>query len=306
MTRVEGAPAARLSALGRWGLALLAAHTAFLFLPPVPPIHNGSSVPGYALSLLVAALLALEVRRRAPAILAWWRARAAAALRAVAAGAIAAILALALALRAALPEPFRRFSREEGLWEPLTLVCYLGAVFLVSRASAGLDPRARRPWRLLAALYVWLALEEVDYFGMFGGLIGRIEGEYVGSLHDVIRLTALGIMGLAAWAVMIGIVVVVLVLLWRGGYVETSWMIARLADPRIVWAITGLLLLGAASAEEAHFFGWAFTMPTPEEAIELAGAACLAVYALDVAATAQLSAQPPAAPPSQPFLASGF
>jgi hypothetical protein len=267
----------------RWGLALLALHALLLFFPPIPPVLNGSSVPLYALSLAVAGFLAAAVARRAGAILAWWG-RAGAGPRALAAILPLAALALAFLFRAAAMERYARFQREEGVFETLTLAAYLAGAILLWRASAAAPAGERKPWRLLAALYVWLALEEVDYFSLFGGMIGRIRGEYAGSLHDVIRLTALGIMGARAWAVLAAVALVAILLLWRRGYLAPRWILARAADPRLAWAAAGLAFLAAALTEEAHFFGWTFAVPTPEEPVELTGAIYLAVYALEEAA----------------------
>jgi hypothetical protein len=278
-----------LTAAGRWGFALLAIHTILLFFSPIPPIHNGSSVPGYALSLLVVALLAIEIARQAPALVEGWDRAASGRLRATVVGIVLGGLGAALVFRWVEPEAFGRFSREEGLWEPLTVTCFLAGAILLWRAARGgrgsvASRDALRPWRLLAVVYVWLALEEVDYFGIFGGLIGRIQGIYAGSLHDLIRLTAFGVIGAVAWAVLIAVALLVAVISWRTRYLQPRWIAARLADPRAGWALAGLVLLGIAAAADAEVLGWTFAMPSPEEALELAGSAFLAVYALEEAA----------------------
>ncbi len=272
-----------MSRAGRWGLALLALHTALLLVPAIPPILNGSSVPGYLLSLAVVALLAVEAGRRSDALLAWWWRAANVGRRTLATLIPLAFLALALAFRAALPETFYRFQREEGLFEPLTLLCYVVAAIFLWRAGAAATPERRKPWRLLAAFYIWLALEEVDYFSVFGGMIGRIRGEYAGSLHDVIRLTALGIMGQRAWVFLGTIALAAAAVLWRTGYLAPRWVLARIADPRALWGVAGMAFLWVAASEEAHFFGLTFAPPTPEEAIELAGGLYLLLYALEEA-----------------------
>jgi hypothetical protein len=278
----------RLTAVGLWGAALLALHVVLLFLPPLPPIHQGSSVPGYALSLVVTALIAIEIARQAPASIAGWRGAASAGLRASVAALLAAGLGLALAFRWTAPVLYERFSREEGLWEPLTVTCYLaGAILLWRAASAGpggIRPHhAHKPWRLMAVVYIWLALEEVDYFGIFGGLFGRIGGVYAGSLHDVIRLTSFGLVSVVVWGILIAVGLLGAAILWRHGYLDPAWTVARLTDPRIVWALAGLVLLLIAALSDAEAFGWTFAQPSPEEVLELAGSAFLAVYALEEA-----------------------
>src|SRR5688572_2261065 len=131
----------RLTRVGRWGLALLALHTVLLFLPPIPPTHQGSSAPGYALSLVVVTLLVIEIARQAEALVEWWRYAASARLRAAVGGIILGVVGGALAFRRVMPQAFARFSREEGLWEPLTLTCFLGGAVLLWRAT-GAAPRA--------------------------------------------------------------------------------------------------------------------------------------------------------------------
>jgi hypothetical protein len=74
------------------------------------------------------------------------------------------------------------------------------------------------------------------------------------------------------------------VILWRAGYLQPRWVAARLADPRAAWALAGLAFLWIAAASDAELLGWTFALPSPEEALELAGGAFLAVYALEEAA----------------------
>ena len=116
---------------------------------------------------------------------------------------------------------------------------WAGALLVLSHVRSS-DVLDRRPWLGVVGVYTLLGLEEIDYFGIFGGLIGRIEGVYAGSLHDLVRLFTEGVL---AW---------------------------------LTWALIGLALTAA------HLFGWVARPPTPEEAVELAGAVCVGVYALEL------------------------
>lgn len=268
----------------RWGLALLALHAILLLFPKIPPTYKRMSVVSYALSIAAVATSTVGFARAAPRITAWWRTRRGPAWRAAAALLPAATLGVALAVRAAWPETFFRLSLEDGLWETLTLLAY-GFGFALAWHSGARHPREdRRARAAVAAVFALLALEEVDYFGLFGGIIGRIDGVYAGSLHDVVRLVAEGVMGPAAVAALVAAVVVVLVVLWRTGWLAPRRTASLVAGPEIAWAAAGLAILVVAASEEAHLFGWVAASPTPEEAIELAGGACLAVWSLELVA----------------------
>lgn len=269
------------------GLALLTLHAVLLaVLEPIPPVHNGYSVPSYLLGNGAALLIAWAVLRRGPEWLTPHADRLGVApSRAAAVLGIAAALAGALALRAAAPGVYYDFWREEGLFEPITLLAYSsGAALLWAGSGRWAAEAGRRPWRLAAFAFLFLALEEVDYFGIFGGLIGRIEGEYAGSLHDVIRLSALGLLGPVAYGVMIGIALGAAYLLWRGGWLRPAWLVDQARRSEALWVLAAALFLAIAAAEEAALFGWVAAQPTPEEAVEMAGGLCLAMWAVESAA----------------------
>lgn len=210
-------------------------------------------------------------------------------------------LAGTLALREWAPGPFGRLSRETGLWEPLSLLLYWGGALVVYRAiPAELGPADRRPWVAVAGAYAFLGFEEIDYFSIFGGLIGRIDGVYAGSLHDLIRLLAEGV--LSPWGIALVSVALLLavILLWRGGWLDPRFL-GRLARGReLAWFVAGFALLWIAASEEAHLFGWVARPPTPEEAVEVAGALCLAAYALELTARRLPLPPSPSAPGTDP------
>lgn len=284
-------------ALATVGAAGFAVHVALVALFwPIPPVHNGYSVPLYLLGNLSVLAVAGAVWWAGPAP--WRTDRAAAAVDAigtvgwrlaVAAG-IGVVVTAALALRLVAPDTYYAFWREEGVFEPLTLLCYAASAGLLWRAapgagrSGGVAASGGRPWRLAAIGFVVLALEEVDYFGIFGGLIGRIDGEYAGSLHDIVRLASLGLVGAVAWAVIGAVALAGGFLLWRAGWLDFGWIGRRLTEPAATWLALAAAFLAAAMIEESYLFGVRFAQPTPEEAIELGGGLALAAWAVESAA----------------------
>ena len=73
-----------------------------------------------------------------------------------------------------------------------------------------------------------------------------------------------------------------------------------------VWFVAGFACLWIAASEEAHLFGWFAREPTPEEAVELVGALCLGLYALELVAERIPEASTVSVPaPSRPPTASG-
>lgn len=94
-----------------------------------------------------------------------------------------------------------------------------------------------KPYQALAVLFALAVLEECDYLGMFGGIIGRIHGVYVGSLHDLVglwyrmehNLWWTGAVGLVGMAVGIGS--------WKRGYCSADFL------RREVWTVTFIPML---------------------------------------------------------------
>jgi hypothetical protein len=263
-----------------------------LFFPPIPPDVRGS-LWSYLASTAAVILGALEIRALTPALVARW-ARVREERRWIASLAIAVgLLGFAFVLRAAAPDLFDRYSREEGVWEPITLFCYLGSLLLLWRTGSGLSGAPRKHLRLVAGAYALLVLEEVDYSGIFGGLIGPIEGVDVGgALHEllIVYLFYRALAVLQPWLVAVVLAVAAWGLWWTG-YLQPRVWFQTIASSRIVWVVLGLGFLFAAAAEESGLLGIRFGRPSPEEAIELAGAVCFAVFALQTAAHAMTRAQ---------------
>jgi hypothetical protein len=81
-------------------------------------------------------------------------------------------------------------ARESGPLEPLQAGLYIVAAWLAGRAARdtmGTEPQ--RLYHVARAVCLWLALEEIEYFGLIEMSVGgRIEGVWVRSLHDLIAV----------------------------------------------------------------------------------------------------------------------
>lgn len=271
--------------LSPWGLVgagLLAVHVVLLLFPPIPPLvfHPKDSLWSYLLAYGTMFVLAVEIRRQRARIIRWWTTIGPS--RQVTAGAFALLAAAgAMAIvRAFAPSTFDRFSSEAGIWEPVSLLCYLGAALILWPADHLTDRAYRRHWQLIAVLYVILALEEVDYFSVFGGRIGRIQGVYVGSLHDLIALATKGGLHPGAAAAIGAFGLAAAVGLWRTGYLQPRRLTAMLRGAGAEWLTAGILFLAVAALHEVHLV---FRNATGlEEPLDFLGAICLAVYALQL------------------------
>lgn len=269
-----------------WGRAaslLFLVHVALLFFPPIPPDIKGS-LWSYLLAYLAVLCAAVEVGRRGPRLASAWGDRSAGRRWGFEIVAVVAALLLGLGLREIAPARFIRFSREEGLWEPLTLFCYLASAVLLFGLGRRRGGRPGRHWIFLGGLYTLMALEEIDYFGIFGGLIGRIEGIYVGSLHDLVGVAASGLLDTMVLAILVGAALLVVSLLLATGFLQPGPLMRAVLRRDAIWAVVGVGFLFLGAAVEAELFGWRVAEPRPEEALELAGGLALAIYAVRLVA----------------------
>ena len=271
----------RISWRGRAALAIFSLHVVLLFFPPIPPIVSGSLV-SYVLSGLAVLLAGLEARRLALLIAEAWNRILPTARWVTGAASVAGTLTLALSIRAWNPALFARFSGEDGVWEPLTLATYFCSFFLIWWTADLFQGSTRLHLRLIAVCYGILTLEEMDYASVFGGIIGRVDGVYVGALHDLINLTADGHMSRVDMLVLAAVAVTVLIVLQR--FDQLSRSLRTLWSLDSLWLVLGFALLFAAAFEDtlraASFFG----THLPEEAMEMAGGMCIGVFALQIAA----------------------
>lgn len=297
MDAVSAAPfrsAWRLPAAG--GLFLL--NTTLLAFPPIPPYVKGS-LWSYALKTVVVVLLALETLRHGAAIARRWTSWPAALRWGGGLAAPAVLLALALRMRELTPGLFGRASAEVGPWETVSTACYGCAAVLLWRVGSDTDGASGRHLKLIAGCFALLLLEETDYAGVFGAVIGRVNGVYVGSLHDLINLAANGGVPSVALLALGAGAAVVTVLLWRHGYLSPRPMGRTILSADGVWLALGLGVLVLAGLGEAGLLGSLFADPSAEEAIEVVGASWLALFALQTAGRAA-KAEPRALPAARP------
>jgi hypothetical protein len=136
-------------------------------------------------------------------------------------------------------------SREWGLLEPFSLGLYWLALWVTvswARWRRG-QGHEFKPYQALAVLFGLAVLEECDYLGIFGGVIGRIQGVYVGSPHDLITLGyhtgynlwwtgAAGLVGLAGgvWS-------------WKRGYSSVAFLQREVCTVTSVPVLCGIMLL---------------------------------------------------------------
>lgn len=119
-------------------------------------------------------------------------------------------------------------------------------------------------------------------WGSGGGIVGRIEGVYVGSPHDLIKLSAEGHLSVGTAALVLALVLAAsAILLWRG-YLQPVRLLRTLVSPSGLWLLGGAIFLGFAAAEDANVF-FALGLPRVEELLELCGATLWLCFALDVA-----------------------
>jgi len=255
-------------------------HLGLLFFPPLPPDVKGS-LWDYVTGYLAVALGWVGVYHAGPWLTDPWRAHPWLRRIATLGGGAVLLLLLGLGLRALSPELFVRFSREEGAWEPMGLFLYGGtAILLFHAAKQALTEVDRRFASLFAWGYALVAAEEVDYFGIFGGFIGRIDGVYTGSLHDLVQLGAEGLLSPLVGGVLAALALVAGGVLLRRGYLQPARLAGLVFSRSGLWLLAGATFVGAALLGEAQYIG--LGDPSAEELLELAGTLCLAAFGLDV------------------------
>ncbi len=263
-------------------MGLLAAHIALLALPPIPPDVKGSlwswiTAVGFVLAGVI------QVRAWGDAPVAVWRALRPRRRWALGAGGAAALLALGVALQWGAPGLHDRWSRPEGVWEALTVLFWLASALVLVAAGRAASPSTRRHFHLMAAVFVMFFLEEVDYFGVFGGVIGRINGAYVGAPHDLVNLALQGHLPPAGYAAMTAIALAVLIVLLRQRYLQPRRILSTLRSPAGPLALAGAVALGLAQVEDV---GLVQLGPDPgmEELLEAVAGWFGITFALEVSA----------------------
>jgi hypothetical protein len=157
----------------------------------------------------------------------------------LAVGVFLGLVALLLVLAGQWPLYMQSLSREWGLVEPFSFGLYwLGLWSTVSWARWRREQGHEfQPYQALAVLFALAVLEECDYLGIFGGVIGRIHGVYVGSPHDLVTLWYRTGHNLG-WAGAAGLVVISGgIWSWQRGYCSIAFL------RREVWTVTAVPVL---------------------------------------------------------------
>lgn len=263
-------------------MAVFGVNTVLLFFPPIPPYVKGS-LWAYLLKTAAILLAMLETHRIAVPVAMRWAGLRSSTRWMVGLGSAALLLTVALALRSVAPDLSDRFSSEPGPWETITTACYACGLVLVWRIGSTVEAGLRGHLRLVAGGFALLLLEETDYAGILGGLVGRVDGVYVGSLHDLVNLAAEGALHPLVGVGVTVTISLVAVALWRAGYVRPRLIGSTILSADGAWLALGFLILVIAGLGEAGMLGASFAGHSPEEAIEMAGGVCIAVFALQVA-----------------------
>ncbi len=170
-----------------------------------------------------------------------------------------AALAVPLGLAALLrgmdgfePLYVRSLAREWGLIEPFTFGLYWLAIWVTvswARLRAAQGQEAK-PYDAMAVLWGLAVLEECDYLGIVGGIVGHIDGVYVGALHDLAGLWYHT--GRNPWwgggAVVLGCLLLAWV--WRHGYCSGAFLQRELWSATTIPVLCGVILLLLAQLSE--------------------------------------------------------
>lgn len=205
------------------------------------------------------------------------------------------------------PAYARALLRESGLVEPLAFVLFLIATGIAGEYARGRRVRGLeyRPYVLAMVICGIFAMEDVDWFGIIGPLVGRPGGVRVGGFHDLLNLAE---RWPAVWLGLGAAGVIALLGLWRGRYVTPAFVRAEALDPTSVPVYLAVVALGVAQLVDVTGdarVGGIFPYRI-EEPLELVGAlllngGLLLKYARDRRAEA-ISAAPGAANGDHPSI----
>jgi hypothetical protein len=138
------------------------------------------------------------------------------------------------------PDYMSALARESGLLEPIQAAFYIVACWLGWQcARRAARPDEQRLFGVAALVCAWLAVEEVEYFGVFELTAGgKIYGVWVRSVHDFF---ALGVRVPAARSVLITLAVAVAgLVLW---YVGLRCVLRQATSPAAVPAVLAVGVL---------------------------------------------------------------
>lgn len=265
-------------------LFLFGTHILLLFFPPIPPDIKGS-LWSHLLWISAVIAAAIAVNQNWAWVLRAWFSRGVNARLLLTLLCLLIVVAVGSAFYVSAYEISLRFSMEWGVWEPLSTFLYLASAILLSHsARVETDALRRRHLIFMTSLYVFLVLEEVNYLELFGGFLPRIDGVYVGSVHDIVDLWAHDLLSPTVITVLFVLPIAILAALWRLRYLQPGALLQSLRYPRLLFAIAGSALIVQALSLEVGFIAWGQGMQESEELVELTGAICLAAFAIDLAA----------------------
>jgi hypothetical protein len=180
-----------------------------------------------------------------------------------------------LVIYARWPRYARVLTEEWGFTEPASVGMYLVTAWLAYqtarvRRAAGL---AWKPYHLGLLLCVLLALEEMDYFGLFHAVFGRVGGIYVGSVHDLMKLAS---HYPATLVLLTAILAAGAAAAWRFGGLSWQFLWEEARSPSTWPIVIGVVATGIAEVvdvkgEVPSILAWLFHRPV-EEALEMLGA----------------------------------
>ncbi len=265
-------------------LFLFGTHILLLFFPPIPPDIQGS-LWSHLLWISSVIAAAIAVNQHWKWVLRAWLSRGVNTRILLTLLCLLIVVAVGCAFYMSAYDIFLRFSKEYGVWEPLSTSLYLAsAILLFHSARVQTDALRRRHLIFVTSLYVFLVLEEVDYLGLSGGFIQRFDGVYVGAVHDIVELWDHDLLSPTVITILFVLTIAILAALWRLRYLQPGELLQSLRYPRLLFAIAGSVLIVLALSIEISLIPWMHRIRRAEELVELTGAICLAAMAIDLAA----------------------
>jgi hypothetical protein len=171
------------------------------------------------------------------------------------------------------PQLTTTLARESGPVEPIQTGLYVIASWLAWQcARRAARPDEERLYRVANIAFAWLALEEVEFFGIFEMLIGgRIHGVWVRGGHDFI---ALALRVPAVRAALIGVaLLLVAVAIWYVGPRGVLRQLRSLAVAPAALAVLTLVLSQTLDQDNAALVAYSRVLAYRlEEPLELIGA----------------------------------
>ena len=189
--------------------------------------------------------------------------------------ALSALFSLFFFLYIMAPAYLQSISREHGLVEPLNIFLYfIIAITGTEHFKAIREKNLNyRPYKLLAIIYTALMFEECDWLGIFGAVFGRIDGVYLGAIHDIANLLYKNQHRNIIGFFIVIVIITLLITLWRKRYLTADFLKRELADFSTIYIYIWFILNVLAGIYDIDGnLLIKFNVPGfPEEALELSG-----------------------------------